>query len=331
VFVDPGRTRKHYFQFILNTMNTQQDSEGWNGDWNGEWKSAVVVRDGGGDAALPPALRERQDLGAARNASRFWTCEIAVPHATLGAQSPKVNDAWGLNICRNDKRQKEGRIWAKVRISNHEPASFGELRFVDSIPDLRFASLWHAGAPVRGTNAVEIGIHGGEAMKARVVATLSAPGGKELNLPTDVSQADGKCSLTLPLTATGEHRLDLSLRAGDAETVCDRARFVFNLEVPPTPLALRLDQREYYLSEKMLRVFVYTQTVSAIEARAMEIVLHSAGGEALRRVTVPLPSAAAEIEMDIRGLQAGSYALRASLGGHATEQRFAVLPGSFEE
>ena len=68
IFLDPGHTRSHYIQLIVNSRGTKWDSVGKDKAWNADWQAAAVSHD----------------------ADAFWTVEIAVPFAAV-SQMPTVS------------------------------------------------------------------------------------------------------------------------------------------------------------------------------------------------------------------------------------------------
>jgi hypothetical protein len=87
IFVDPGATRRGFFQFFANVLNVR--GEGWsvNYDWDAPWELRASVRE------------ER------------WTMEIRFPYSTLGSE-PEVGDTWGFNMARN--RRNKAKLTASV-------------------------------------------------------------------------------------------------------------------------------------------------------------------------------------------------------------------------
>jgi hypothetical protein len=122
VFIDPGRTRKSYYQITANTLGTISDDHREKvGQVNEGWKSGVRV-----------AVSKGPDR---------WTMEMAIPFAALTppgkepANPPSPGDTWGLNLCRNrwaDKSSTQDQrwmCWSPTYASFHEPAEFGILTF----------------------------------------------------------------------------------------------------------------------------------------------------------------------------------------------------------
>ena len=66
LFLDPGKTGAHSYQFIANCKGSQYDGRDGESGWNGEWAAS---------AAVDPEARE-------------WVCALTIPFATLdrGAQ-----------------------------------------------------------------------------------------------------------------------------------------------------------------------------------------------------------------------------------------------------
>jgi hypothetical protein len=105
IFLDPGRSKKNYFQVIVNWLGTIQDGENRDGLWNADAQVAVVKGKG------------------------FWDVEVAIALASMRtAAAPGAE--WGLNLCRNRKPQpSETTSWTHVGHSFHNPEKFGTLVF----------------------------------------------------------------------------------------------------------------------------------------------------------------------------------------------------------
>lgn len=100
-----------YFQFVLNTLNTQFDRLVFpsvsrdNKGWNPRWSSAISV-----------------GLGK-------WSTEIAIPFSQLKLPSPSEGIAWRGNLCRGEKELKENSAYFPTSILFNDPSFFGEIIF----------------------------------------------------------------------------------------------------------------------------------------------------------------------------------------------------------
>ncbi|MCX7597376.1 MAG: hypothetical protein N2512_00720, partial [Armatimonadetes bacterium] len=75
VFLDPGRTKARYYQFIANAGGTQWDSAGKDGGWNAAWWAAAQ----------------------ARQSEDSWSIEMQIPFAAVGGP-PREGEIWGFNV-----------------------------------------------------------------------------------------------------------------------------------------------------------------------------------------------------------------------------------------
>jgi hypothetical protein len=105
LFLDTTNDKTTYFQVIVNSLGTIQDSQTRDGAWNGDVRTAV------------------------RKGKGFWDVEIAVGLASMKARAgPDVT--WGLNLCRDRQPEPhESASWTFVGHSFHNPAKFGTLEF----------------------------------------------------------------------------------------------------------------------------------------------------------------------------------------------------------
>jgi glycosyl hydrolase family 123/cellulose/xylan binding protein with CBM9 domain len=105
IFIDPGKTNKRYFHFVIDSFGQRSQSEcslkKRNHNWQGKWESKISHTKNG------------------------WNCQIFIPFATLGAKL-KLGDVWGLNLGRENSRT--GRIGSWVILNNfHQVERFGNL------------------------------------------------------------------------------------------------------------------------------------------------------------------------------------------------------------
>ena len=119
IFLDPGYTKNHYIQLIVNAGGARWDSVGKDKAFNAEWQAATVAND----------------------ADAFWTLEVAVP---IAAVSPIPTPAvWGLNVCWDRQTpQPLSATWASLLAGNfHDPEHFGMLSFAADAPGITDAQV----------------------------------------------------------------------------------------------------------------------------------------------------------------------------------------------
>lgn len=111
IFLDPGFTKKDYFQFVVNSAGTQYRMHSTTKTYrNTNFPSSWSVK--------------------VKNESDSWSLECAIPFADLG-KKPKGGEVWGLNISRNNPVAKE-RVAFRPTDMNHRPDQFGYLLFIDN-------------------------------------------------------------------------------------------------------------------------------------------------------------------------------------------------------
>ncbi len=67
---------------------------------------------------------------AVTRASNRWVCEVRIPLDSLVPYAPAAGDAWGFNVCRNEKPAGEVSTWAPLSQPRfHLPAEFARLVF----------------------------------------------------------------------------------------------------------------------------------------------------------------------------------------------------------
>jgi hypothetical protein len=63
---------------------------------------------------------------------KVWDCEMRIPMAALGAETPAAGTKWRLNLFRCDRANKAGLAWnPPLQESFHVPERFGILEFVE--------------------------------------------------------------------------------------------------------------------------------------------------------------------------------------------------------
>jgi len=104
IFFDPGRTKKHFRQIIVNANGAVFDAADADVSWNSLAKVAVKVY------------------------PKKWVLQVALPTAQLAGKPAKSGDAWGFNVCR-DFRARTLSAWSPTFGGWRTPEMFGVLRF----------------------------------------------------------------------------------------------------------------------------------------------------------------------------------------------------------
>ena len=110
VFVDPGPSRKHYYQLLVNALGTLQDIK-WT-EWSQpDWNAECAV--------------------AATRGDTFWSVEMAIPFKAIAMETPAPGGRLGINFTRTVNRLDEYSCWSHTGDNFHVPGRFGDLVFAD--------------------------------------------------------------------------------------------------------------------------------------------------------------------------------------------------------
>lgn len=91
LFLDPWLSRSFFIQFATNALGTRYDSSSFSGTrFEGVWEVEVGGKEG------------------------KTVVEMAIPFATLSRKTPKENEAWGVNFCRNSVTLGEFSTWSPM-------------------------------------------------------------------------------------------------------------------------------------------------------------------------------------------------------------------------
>ena len=295
IFIDPGRTKKVYYQFIVNTLGTQQDSKGWEGNWNAEWQAKTRVE------------------------KDFWEAEVAIPFAALENPAPKDWESWGLNLNRNDKRAGEHSSWSHLLGNAHDPARFGVVTFGPA-PEVELI-VEGGSRSAQAVSAVEARLvnRGARALKGGISATVSGEGAERAT-PTKTATIEAPAgtgttrTLAVPLPTPGAGVLSLTWQPAVGGAM-QGERLTWALP-KRRPLKLTACEDESYLSENTISVYARTELDNP-ESMSLEVSLVRAeSGRAVRTARIAaLPAADSQIQLAVGGLAAGRYRVRARLIG----------------
>ncbi len=283
IFIDPGRTQKDYYHFIVNAVGSTQEGKGWD------------------DRNYNPKYEAK-----AGHDDKSYTVEVAIPWEALDLKAaPKDGDVWGINVCRNDKELKETSSVRPVNNTFHDAKSFAEIQFGPApqvyLDNFSFDQI------VKGDNVLKFRAYGKavEGTKAllfvahpedMVEVPLNSKGVTELPFKLNVS---GTTKLMLVLVKD-----DKKLNTYEFEVMLYEDRLVLPVTGGPdfyegTPsIDLRLDVR---LPEQLLA------------GKSVKVALKQ-GGMVLRGGAVSkLPGSYLAMPMDISKLPIGHYELQVLL------------------
>jgi hypothetical protein len=342
LFIDAGRTKEHYFQFIVNTLNDQQDSEGWTTAWNGDWKSATHVAVSSDDPALPKALKARPECWSLIGDEIFWICEMSIPYATLGCKPPVAGDKWGLQIAHNDKLSNSCLTLSKAQRSNHEPYNFAELKFDEAAPGLCLLPCMGYIRGAGGSWAVyRTNLQPAALMLCKIDATIVNDDATETSARFQVGDQNGYIQVALPAETPRTYRLRVGLHDPDNPQKAASSMLLCHVSANPKAVQISLDQKQYYASEKIARATVAIRGKFARLAH-LSFILKRGDGSAARSGSAKAPEAGNECELDIQNLPLGLYTLQCecsynSFGSAAPTRKigessasFEIIPGPFD-
>lgn len=288
VFIDPGRTKSRYYQFIVNAAGTQWESAGKDGGWNAAWRAATQ----------------------AREAADFWSVEIEIPFAAVGGP-PAEGEVWGFNVAWDRRTPLPlDCSWAAMETGYHAPERFCELGFFPTAAGIGGVRVvlepqvgriqWAATVRPRQTQAVLLKFDFGRNDALQQVQELEiGPGGEhqwqaevrvrhEGGLPADV----------------GEHKA--VAHAAQGPTTIYRA--VIPMKVP-APMEVTV--RKFLLrADKILVQANASQAASRGKVEKLRAMLVGEDGRAKASGEVPFDQTArGEVWLNVADVGAGKYRL----------------------
>jgi len=286
VFIDPHRTKKHYYHFIANAVGSIQDGKGWNDRYNPTWRVAVTHTD------------------------KTYTVEMAIPYDALETKAPSKGDVWGINICRNDKEARESSSVIPVADSFHDPNSFAEIQFGD-VPAV-YLDGFSFERIVKGKNVLRFRALGRDVAGVSVRGTLSRLDGKPLGDARDVPlAASGFTSFPFVLSQGGTSLLRLDLVRGN-QTL---GRYEFHVMMYEGRLLLLVPGgSDFYRGRPHIRLrFDIRLNLQSVASCQLRVALKT-GQKVLSEGRIEkLPGAFFSTLMGLSGLNVGEYTIEASL------------------
>jgi len=288
VFLDPGRTKTRYYQFIVNAAGTQWDSAGKDGAWNASWRAAVL----------------------ARESDDFWSVEMQIPFAALGG-APAEGDVWGLNVAWDRRTPLPlDCSWAAMDAGYHAPERFCELGFWPSAAGIGSVQIavepqrgrleWQASVRPRESQPVLLSFDfGHQGALSKVQQVEAAPGGEhQWRAVAQVRQEGG-----LP-GDVGQH---IAL-ASAAQGLATIYRAVIPVKVP-APMEVTV--RKFLLrTDKILVQANAAQAASQEKVEKLRATLADDHGRTAASAEAALDAAArAEVWLNVAGAAPGGYRL----------------------
>jgi len=286
IFIDPGRTKKVYYQFIVNAVGSIQEGKGWNARYNPDWKVAVSHTD------------------------KMWTAEMAIPYAALEAAAPKAGDVWGINVCRDDKENKQISSVIPVASTFHDATAFAEIQFGDVPP--AYLDYFSFDKIVKGNNTFRFKVLGSRVEGTTIRGRLTGMDGKPIGEAREVSASTkGYTEFPFSLARSGKFRLELDLlRAGKKVS-----SYKFQIMAYEERLMILIPGRtDFYQGQKSINLrFDMRIKAELLPSYRIEVLLKK-GREVLRKGAVSrIPGVFISSRMDISGLPVGDYTVEALL------------------
>lgn len=309
VFLDPGRSRRDYFQFIGNSVGTKWESRGQDGSWDAPWDFRATVHEG------------------------RWEAELRLPFASLGVPPPQPGEVWGFNLCCDRQTPwRELLSWAPLQKGFHEPQRFGELVFERGASRVQLLLEGRpSGGRVRLTGRafletaplqMRLTVQQ-EGRKLAESQTLTGPGQEAV-----VRWEGGPPKAPL---APGLYRVAFEVLAQEREPRL-LTKVALPLRVEP-PLVLTL--HPFYLVAKRLQVDVAVKGMEVpLEELALRLEVRRAedgkevGGQWVERIP---DTAQATVEFDTTDWPAGKYALVARAFRRGEDEPLAEERQPFEK
>jgi hypothetical protein len=207
IFLDADCAGRRYHHFVINAAGVVRDDLGMDPQWNGAWESATVPTPDG------------------------WSCEVFIPFATVGLNSPGAMPL-GMNLCRNDAARKESSSWAGLAGLFHQPDAFG------------LAMLGKAASKVSiprppqvrpSKNGLECSIvltvrnDGAETLPAVIKVIPTEPQARPVSKAVQISGSGSwNGALTASFGTPGRHALLVLVEAAGGIAACTRTRLEFS-------------------------------------------------------------------------------------------------------
>ena len=285
LFLDPGKTGAHSYQFIANCKGSQYDGRDGESGWNGEWAAS---------AAVDPEARE-------------WVCALTIPFATLDRGAPAPEAQWGVNFCADSAAAGENSAWADVPGKYDQPALFGLLRFAPGAPAVQLLNLGNLGT---GSGQLGLSFYAQTTQTVNVAARLA---GTERTLLDDTRavplQAEAKETVRLEFKAepAGEYLADLTVHSGDG-------RLLFAAHSPVAVLPnVQLTTRSFPTAGRVeVSVDASVLPQAAGELRAVVTASGGAGKELARQQIAALKAGRGTAELGL-GTATGAITLTAQV------------------
>ena len=289
IFFDPRLDRANYRQIVVNSLGKQY----WKASDDSRWRAKSVA--------------------AARKGDKAWTVELRIPLADLGL----AQTTFGFNVCRERRplESLELSCWSPTGGGFCAPERFG------------VASLGHAfvtdvrlGTGLLGWNALRVGVKNHLAKPARFAVELRWRQGRGdwrcVEIPSRMLRPGASQVLDSPYEIVSDQEpVELAVRLLDGASRKELWSYRTEQRVRPA-LTVAVKPATSFLTAAAGRVDITTGvTPEARRSALLRVSLRAAGAEraSVEQAVAPLSGERLSARLDLRGLGAGEYTLRAAL------------------
>jgi hypothetical protein len=287
VFLDPGLTRKDYWQFIVNAVGSIEDHRGWDAKPNPDWKVAVS------------------------HTETTWTAEFAIPFASIGASAPKKGDVWGLNVFRDDKELRESYSVSPVLDSAHDASRFLPLEFGD-VPEV-FLDFFRFDKIAKGDNVLKFKALGRGVEGAAVKGGVRTMDGKAVGEAREVPLGAAETAFPFTIVGPGQSKLDLEILK-DGKAV---GRYSFLINIYEERLLIPvLGGMHFYQGRPRINLRLDVRLKEELLPSYQIELAVKQGANVLKQSRIEkIPGVFSRCDMNVADLAAGRYTLEATLLG----------------
>lgn len=244
IFLDPDNDGKNCYHLIANAVGTQYDEYGRLGtpeSWDGPWYTMSRIEE------------------------KAWHLSAAIPFSSLGLETPKSGDVWGVNLGRNERVRGEISSWSPVLGEFAEPQYFGRIVFSRELKPVINATLPDVGAPGRYSATAEISNPGRSPITIRAEMLVDGKplqGAKTSVYNAPAGRSDWSFGIDYPLE--GPHKISLQFTDAEGRVVSRTAPLL--VDVPPHSSRLNRFRRIVRELGALGDVSTYRRRLSGLEA-----------------------------------------------------------------
>lgn len=323
LFVDPGRSRKRYFQWIINANAAVWDAAI-------DYQQPVGAQRATYETDLP--WQSGATAAATRNDEQ-WTVEMRVPFEAFGSAGREDGAVWGINFNRHRAADKEVSNWAHLPPGgNHQPDHFGNLLFGN--PSVLIVKA-DPGRPLLGDNRLDMTVQSLADRPQRLTARVAA--GQTPGWATTFTLRPG-AAVDLPLQYRVVGRDKQQLRAVVEDEQGDevgRREVTFH---PPTPLRCRLSSATLFEGTHHGRAQLHVLVgAESLDETSLRLQLQQGSDRITRSSRIhTLQAPRLTAYLNLEDVPAGTYDLVSELRGEngqllgTTRNRVQIIDGMYD-